>query len=232
VPRLCSAEDCVGKHKAYGLCQEHYQRWRRYGEVPSGSLGLPHLLDCSVAMCGRPQISLGWCTKHLSRWRKFGNPMAGRTPEGSGLAWIREMLRTYEGGCELGWPYGFSTGGYPGEVSGFTLAGYLVLDLTGRPRPDPPGNFLLHSCDFAACLAPDHIRWGTQQENIADAVARGRNTFGECSNFAKLTETDVIDIRVRYAAGGVLQRELAAEYGVQSNLISRIITGKIWKHLL
>ena len=32
----------------------------------------------------------------------------------------------------------------------------------------------LHSCDNPSCVNPDHLRWGTQGENVADAVSRGR----------------------------------------------------------
>jgi hypothetical protein len=46
---------------------------------------------------------------------------------------------------------------------------------------------------------------------------------------AKLTWEQVAEIRSRYAAGGVLQRELAKEYGVSTANICLIVTGKLWK---
>jgi Mor family transcriptional regulator len=45
---------------------------------------------------------------------------------------------------------------------------------------------------------------------------------------AVLTEVQVAEIRNRYAAGGILQRELAKEYSVGQVTISDIIRGKTW----
>lgn len=44
--------------------------------------------------------------------------------------------------------------------------------------PIPEGLFLLHSCDVPACVNPSHLRPGTQIENVADAIERGRFTNG------------------------------------------------------
>lgn len=35
---------------------------------------------------------------------------------------------------------------------------------------------LLHSCDNPACVRVEHLRPGTQKENIAESVAKGRFT--------------------------------------------------------
>lgn len=48
---------------------------------------------------------------------------------------------------------------------------------------------------------------------------------------AKLTKQDVWTIRRRYAKGGVLERELAAEYGVSPQAIGHIVTRRNWKHI-
>jgi hypothetical protein len=45
---------------------------------------------------------------------------------------------------------------------------------------------------------------------------------------ATLTVDDVREIRRRYAAGGVIQRELGAEYGVQQAVVSKIIRRAAW----
>jgi hypothetical protein len=42
---------------------------------------------------------------------------------------------------------------------------------TGEDRPDL---LALHSCDNPACVNPAHLRWGTQSENMQDALERGR----------------------------------------------------------
>lgn len=42
-------------------------------------------------------------------------------------------------------------------------------------RRVPRGKYVLHSCDTPACVRPEHLRIGTQRENMADKVARGRH---------------------------------------------------------
>lgn len=38
-----------------------------------------------------------------------------------------------------------------------------------------PGMQALHSCDNPPCVRPDHLREGTQSENVRDSLARGRH---------------------------------------------------------
>ena len=40
----------------------------------------------------------------------------------------------------------------------------------GEPRP---GQVAKHSCDNKPCCNPAHLSWGTQAQNIAEAVERG-----------------------------------------------------------
>jgi hypothetical protein len=41
----------------------------------------------------------------------------------------------------------------------------------------PDGFYILHSCDNPPCFNPDHIRAGTQKENMKDSLDRGRNAI-------------------------------------------------------
>ena len=94
--------------------------------------------------------------------------------------------------------------------------------------PIPAGMFVCHRCDNRACINPEHLFVGTNAENVADKVAKGRQPRGSNQSGAKLNEADVLAIR---AASGVRQRDLAARYNVDQGLISQIRAGKKWAHL-
>jgi len=72
---------------------------------------------------------------------------------------------------------------------------------------------ILHACDNKWCINPKHMRQGTQQENIDDAVNRKRlnPAFGEAAGKAKLSSIDVSNIVRRYKAGES-QTSIHADY--------------------
>jgi group I intron endonuclease len=55
---------------------------------------------------------------------------------------------------------------------------------------------------------------------------------GENNKTAKLTASQVIEIREKYGTGNYSQQQLANEYGVSREQIGRIVRGVDWKHLL
>jgi len=74
---------------------------------------------------------------------------------------------------------------------------------------------------------------GTVADNSRDMVAkgRGRGCPGESNNHAKLTASQVMEIRSRYVPGGNRSSTvgLAAEFGVTHAMISRIVRGIAWR---
>jgi len=50
--------------------------------------------------------------------------------------------------------------------------------------PIPAGMIVRHKCDVPACVNPAHLQLGTQAENRADCVARGRHAKGD-NTFAR-----------------------------------------------
>lgn len=95
--------------------------------------------------------------------------------------------------------------------------------------PIPIGLDILHSCDNPGCLNPDHLSPGTDKDNAADRVSRGRQAREKSLPQTKLSDSDVIAIR---ASSGVMQLELAKRYGVHPTLISHIRRNKVRRHLL
>ena len=88
----------------------------------------------------------------------------------------------------------------------------------------PEGMFICHHCDNPGCVNHRHLFLGTNDDNIMDAVKKGRWT-------QKLTSEEVLEIRKLLAAGERLQREIAKDFGVCRQTVSLIKLGKIWRWL-
>jgi len=101
--------------------------------------------------------------------------------------------------------------------------------------PIPKGMHVLHRCDIPQCVRPDHLFLGTHADNMRDMANKGRckpaSMPGESHPSAKLKANDVIEIRRRYAAGGIRQKDLAFEFGVTQPLVGMIIRRQAWRHL-
>lgn len=97
----------------------------------------------------------------------------------------------------------------------------------------PEGLFALHKCDVRACVNPNHLWAGTKKENSVDMVNKGRclAPYGEKAAKAKLTESQVIEIRELYASGKANMPELARVFNVHHSTIQNIIVLKSWKHI-
>ena len=129
--------------------------------------------------------------------------------------------------CDL-WEGAVDKDGYP---SGRNHRKVLAEKLG---RSIKPGYFACHTCDVPPCVNPDHLYEGTATDNNRDTVRRGRHKYvsnfkgmpGEKHPMCKLTDKQVIEIRERYAAGGISQCALADEYGVVQSRISLIVNNK------
>jgi hypothetical protein len=110
--------------------------------------------------------------------------------------------------------------------------------------PIPEEMHVCHTCDNPACVNPEHLFLGTNADNVADKVKKGRCPTGdkngmrkhpesakrgEAINTAKLTEADVLAIRA--LAATTTQKQLASQFGVGQTAIQSILTRKSWKHI-
>ncbi len=91
------------------------------------------------------------------------------------------------------------------------------------------GDNALHSCDNRACINPDHLRWGSQKENVHDAIQRNRrrDCRGERNGRAKINSNVVKAIRA-IAGTGPTNTQIAELYGISNQMVSRIILGEAW----
>lgn len=102
--------------------------------------------------------------------------------------------------------------------------------LTNGPVPD--GLWVLHRCDNPPCCNPGHLFLGTNADNVADRVAKGRTVASpvESSTQAKLTDAAVIAIREACATGARVS-DVAASFGVSPALVSRVRRRQGWTHV-
>jgi hypothetical protein len=98
-----------------------------------------------------------------------------------------------------------------------------------RMLPPPAKPMVLHRCiDHPWCIEPTHLYAGTGRDNARDRLRQGHVPQGEAHPDARLTQAQVDEIRERYSAGGVYQRELAAEFGVCRQHIGGIVRNVYW----
>jgi hypothetical protein len=131
-----------------------------------------------------------------------------------------------------------------------TSHGYGIIGKTGGKRlalthrysyelhygSIPEDMDICHECDNPPCVNPNHLFIGTAQDNIIDAVSKGRvippvPRLGENNNKAKLTVNQVKEIK-KMLSSGVKGRDIAAEFATSEYNISDIKRGKTWSHII
>lgn len=149
----CAVLDCQRDAFSRGMCQGHYDRLRRSGNVGSASFKPLHRTarPCREPECGNPigkSGARGWCYKHYVRWKVHGDPQKlgyhGNGVEGAahhnwkgdqaGYAAIHDRIRRLRGtasnhrcvDCDcpaMDWSYTYQD---PNE---------LIAQWCGRPTP-------------------------------------------------------------------------------------------------
>lgn len=108
------------------------------------------------------------------------------------------------------------------QVSRLVLAAFRGWPLDNEEASHLDGNPLNNRLD--------NLAWEDHAANMARKFVHGTNVRGERVNTAKLTASQVQDIR-RLRAEGRLLREIADQFGVTMAAISAIVNRKNWKHV-
>ena len=128
-----------------------------------------------------------------------------KTPNGVAMRYLVDHCRS-EVAHDPGWPFGKADG-------------YGRLDIAGVPwkahryawtlvhGPIPAGLHVLHRCDTPPCFWVDHLFLGTQSDNVADMVRKGRVRSG-----MRRTKSPPIQFRLLLDDYDVLER-IADEAG-------------------
>lgn len=151
-----------------------------------------------------------------------------------------KKVEVNENGC---WPWKAyrNAGGYGAfRIRGRTFAAHRLALFGGRP---PKRIVVMHACDNPSCCNPSHLRAGTQADNVADCISKGRRRnyeAGERHHKARLTASQVIEIRTAFAnlprlsdgrvpAGTA--SSLAARYEITYENLIAIVRRRTWRHI-
>lgn len=97
----------------------------------------------------------------------------------------------------------------------------------------PKDKWVCHKCDNRSCVNVNHLFLGTPDDDIKDMMSKGRSRHprGEDAGKAKLTASQVLEIRRDYDAMTNGLKKLALKYGVTSQAIMSIIRRRSWAHI-
>lgn len=133
-------------------------------------------------------------------------------------------------GCK-GYGLGYATAKYQGRYT--TKHRVVLLRRDGLDFDGADGLVVRHLCDNARCINPEHLEWGSHQDNMEDMKSRGRSARisnahpGESNGRCVLSDAECIQIKRRYVKGCRANGlpALAKLYGVSTSQIHRIVKG-------
>ncbi len=181
--------------------------------------------------CGRtftayPSRAGRFCSRRCTGAFALTVSIASRRDSGPERFWSK----VDRGGADECWDWlGRRSAGRYGAVTwhGRETKAHRVAWEMANGRPVPSGLVVRHDCDNTICCNPAHLSVGTQADNMADAVMRGR--ISHLGN-RTLTEAIVRDARRRHAAGESAH-VMAAEYGVTVSGLRKAIYRSSWQHV-
>lgn len=167
-------------------------------------------LRAECAKIIKPQVSETPCTRPGATADEIRAALAGATPD---ACWI--------------WPFAMR-GAYPKAwFEGRNVNAHRIVCELAHGSP-PPGTQAAHKCGVPRCINPHHLRWATPKSNNADKLQHDTHNRGSLHNLAKLSPSDISEIRQLAAAGRVNKAALGRHYGVSRTAIYLAITGKNW----
>lgn len=184
---------------------------------------------CSIPNCDKTVLARGWCGAHLYHWRKHGDPLGGGTKRGEPLKFLLERVMKHPDGECIRWPFANANGYGQIYMDGKVhRVNRIICEMVHGPAPSSDYE-AAHSCGkgHEGCCSPHHLSWKTHRDNVADAKYVHRTwNHGEKVPQSRLTAQDVKQIRA--LKGVLLQREIAAQFGIPQGQVSQIMNRVIW----
>lgn len=92
----------------------------------------------------------------------------------------------------------------------------------------PEGMRVCHHCDNPICVRPEHLFLGSDLDNAADKIAKGRDARGVKNGASKLSGDAARSIVDLYARGGETYETLAKRFGVCITTVFYVLRGHRW----
>lgn len=107
--------------------------------------------------------------------------------------------------------------------NGLSMRAHRVSYILAHGSVDP-GLLCCHTCDNRLCVNPKHLFLGTAKDNSDDMRSKGRAVYlsGRASPHAKLSDTQIAEIRAYRAIGWTLAR-IASKYNMSPAQIHRTV---------
>ncbi len=139
------------------------------------------------------------------------------------LRFMARIIRTESGcwiHCGSRGSHGYSQFGHGSRQWGGLAHRFSWMAANG---PIPDGMFVLHSCNVKTCVNPEHLRVGTNAENMDDVARGGYHPM------RKLSSAQVRSIRDALSAGSSME-QISKRFGVDAKTVANIRDWKTYRY--
>ena len=180
---------------------------------------------CTENDCQGKVIARGLCQKHYMQQRRGGlfEPIYS-VDDGQYLA---SRIRIDSNGCWI-WQQSKREGYGRIVRHGRTWQAHVFSYVTHIGEV-PLGLQINHKCHVRACVNPEHLYAGSQQQNMQDMKDAGRDNYlvGEADGNSRINA----EVAKQIFSHSGIAREAAEKFGVSVSLVYAIKKKQVWRHL-
>jgi len=178
---------------------------------------------CTIEDCEREQYAKGMCDLHYKRVLRTGSPFVSRPCLRGTIEekWNRYVDKKSKDEC-WEWKGYKDKDGYGKMRVEKTNKGAHIVSFYIHNGYIWPEKLILHSCNNPSCVNPNHLREGTQVENMKDRTNSGNAPSGEKHPNCKYSDKVVKEILNSEESVSFLNKK----YGMSKSQIRNIKAGR------